>query len=292
MPEPQPQSMQTDGQSALHSERTQVEEAAAYLADKIGDPPELIIQLGTGLGDLAGAMEAATCLPYAEIPHFPQATVTSHSGNLICGRLAGRRTAILQGRFHWYEGHSARRVAFPLRVLSRLGPEIVLITNASGGLNPGYRPGSILVLNDHINLLPDNPLRGPNEDAWGPRFPDCSQVYDPALRELLLQSAATLGYAEVTGGTYVCVPGPSLETPAETRFLRLIGADAVGMSSVPEVLTALHAGMRVAALSVVANVNNPDHFLPIRIEEIIAAARAAEPRLRRLILHFIASLPV
>ncbi len=271
--------------------RQQVEEAAAYLEKRLRGPLDLVIQLGTGLGELAEAMEEATVCPYAEIPHFPQATVTSHSGNLVCGRLAGRHTAILQGRFHWYEGHSAREVAFPLRVLSLLGPRIALITNASGGLNPDYRPGTIMVVADHINLLPDNPLRGPNVDAWGKRFPDCSQPYDKDLQGLLRKSAAVLRDADITSGTYVCVPGPSLETPAETRFLRLIGADAVGMSSVPEALTALHAGMRVAALSVVANVNDPDHFIPIRIEEIVAAAQAAQPRLRRLILHFIASLP-
>ncbi len=271
--------------------RQQVEEAAAHLEKRLRGPLDLVIQLGTGLGELAAAMEDTAVYPYAEIPHFPRATVTSHSGNLVCGRLAGRYTAILQGRFHWYEGHSAREVAFPLRALSLLGPGIALITNASGGLNPDYRPGTIMVVADHINLLPDNPLRGPNVDAWGKRFPDCSQPYDKDLRSLLAQSAVALHDADVTSGTYVCVPGPSLETPAETRFLRLIGADAVGMSSVPEALTALHAGMRVAALSVVANVNDPDHFIPIRIEEIVAAAQAAQPRLRRLICHFIASLP-
>lgn len=271
--------------------RQQVEACQGYLAKRLKAPLDLLIQLGTGLGDLAGAMEEATVFPYAELPHFPKSTVTSHSGNLIVGRLAGKYCAILQGRFHWYEGYSARMVGFPIRVLSRLGAKIALITNASGGLNPALQPGSIMVVADHINLLPDNPLRGPNVDAWGERFPDCSQPYDAQLRQQLLASATALHYAEVCSGTYVCVPGPSLETPAETRFLRMIGADAVGMSSVPEVLTALHAGMRVAAVSVVANVNNPDNFTPIRIADIVAAAQAAQPRLRQLILHFIASLP-
>lgn len=276
--------------NSMESYQLHVEQCTAWLADRLDKPLDLLIQLGTGLGDLAGAMENAVLYSYDQLPHFPQATVTSHSGNLIVGRLAGKQTAILQGRFHWYEGYSAQSVGFPIRVLSQLGAHIALITNASGGLNLAYQPGTIMVVADHINLLPDNPLRGPNVDAWGKRFPDCSQPYDAQLRSLLLQSAASLELAEVTSGTYVCVPGPSLETPAETRFLRLIGADAVGMSSVPEVLTALHAGMRVAALSVVANVNNPDNFAPIRIEEIVAAARDAQPRLRQLILHFIESL--
>lgn len=277
-------------QDSMEAYRQEVEACAAYLTKRLSAPLDLLIQLGTGLGDLAAAMDQPMVFPYADLPHFLKATVTSHSGNLVVGRLAGKYTAILQGRFHWYEGYSARRVGFPIRVLSRLGAKIALITNASGGLNPDYRPGTIMVVADHINLLPDNPLRGPNVDAWGKRFPDCSQPYDKDLQGLLRKSAAALHFTEVTSGTYVCVPGPSLETPAETRFLRLIGADAVGMSSVPEVLTALHAGMRVAALSVVANVNDPDHFIPIRIEEIVAAAQAAQPRLRQLIQHFIASI--
>ena len=282
--------LRTFNQDDMDTYRLQVEACAAYLEKSLEAPLDLVIQLGTGLGNLAEAMEQAKIFPYGELPHFPKATVTSHSGNLIVGRLAGKYTAILQGRFHWYEGYSARRVSFPIRVLSRLGAQVALITNASGGLNPAYQPGTIMVVADHLNLLPDNPLRGPNVDVWGKRFPDCSQPYDEKLSSLLLESAAALQFTEVTSGTYVCVPGPSLETPAETRFLRLIGADAVGMSSVPEALTALHAGLRVAALSVVANVNNPDNFTPIRIEDIVAAAQAAQPRLRQLILHFIASL--
>ncbi|MDO5675401.1 MAG: purine-nucleoside phosphorylase [bacterium] len=282
--------MTTIDQDNMDAYRQQVEECAAYLAKRLSAPLDLAIQLGTGLGDLAAAMDQPSIFPYTELPHFPKTTVTSHSGNLIVGRLAGKQTAILQGRFHWYEGYSARRVGFPIRVLSRLGAKVALITNASGGLNPSYRPGSIMVVADHLNLLPDNPLRGPNVEAWGERFPDCSQPYDKHLRHLLMESAAALCFTEVTSGTYVCVPGPSLETPAETRYLRLIGADAVGMSSVPEALTALHAGLRVTALSVVANVNDPDNFTPIRIEDIVAAAQAAQPRLRQLILHFLASL--
>lgn len=271
--------------------KAQVEAAVAFLRDRIGEPPEVLIQLGTGLGELAKAMQGAIPLAYADIPYFPRSTVTSHAGNLIIGRLAGKRTAILQGRFHYYEGYSAREVAFPIRVLSLLGVKTAIITNASGGLNPGFRPGTLMIFDDHLNLLGDNPLRGPNIDDWGERFPDLSTPYAPELRQLALTLAKRLGLSETTSGTYVCIPGPSLETPAETRYLRMIGADAVGMSSVPEILVALHAGLRVLGLSVVANVNNPDQFEPIRINEIIASARKAEPRLQQLIIHILAELP-
>ncbi len=267
-----------------------VEAAVAFLRTRIAEPPEVLIQLGTGLGELAKAMQVECTLAYEEIPHFPRSTVTSHAGNLVFGTLAGKRAAILQGRFHYYEGYSAREVAFPIRVLALLGVTTAIITNASGGLNPTFRPGTLMVFSDHINQLGDNPLRGPNIDAWGQRFPDLSTPYDPQLRQLALVLADRLGLSEVASGTYVCIPGPSLETPAETRFLRMIGADAVGMSSVPEILVALHAGLRVLGLSVVANVNDPDCFQPILIDEIIAAARKAEPRLQQLIINILAEL--
>jgi len=270
--------------------RQEVEAAVDFLRGRIPETPEVLIQLGTGLGELARAMKVECTLAYEEIPHFPRSTVTSHAGNLVIGRLGGRKTAILQGRFHYYEGYSAREVAFPIRVLALLGVRTAIITNASGGLNPAFRPGTLMVFGDHVNLLGDNPLRGPNIDAWGERFPDLSTPYDPQLRKLALAMAAKLGIKEMESGTYICIPGPSLETPAETRFLRMIGADAVGMSSVPEILVALHAGLRVLGLSVVANVNDPDHFRPIRIDEILAAARKAEPRLQQLIINILAEL--
>lgn len=270
--------------------RQQVEEAVAFIRSRLAEPPEVLIQLGTGLGELVRAMHVDCSLSYAEIPHFPRSTVASHAGNLVVGQLAGKRTAILQGRFHCYEGYAAREVAFPIRVLALLGTHTAIVTNASGGLNPAFRPGHIMVLADHLNLLGDNPLRGPNIDSWGPRFPDLSTPYEPGLRQLVLRLAKRLGLDEVVSGTYGCIPGPSLETPAETRFLRMIGADAVGMSSVPEILVALHAGMRVLGLSVVANVNDPDHFQPILLDDIIAAARRAEPRLQQLIIQTLAEL--
>ena len=266
--------------------RQDVAECTAFLKERLKTPLDVLIQLGTGLGELADSFQDAIVLPYAELPHFPRATVESHSGNLVVGQIAGKNVAVLQGRFHYYEGYSAQRVGFPIRVLSQLGAKTAIITNASGGLNPAFHPGDLMLAQDHINLLPDNPLRGPNADEWGPRFPDCSEIYDETLIQEFLESSAALGFW-LRNGVYICVPGPSLETPAETRFFRMTGADAIGMSSIPEVLTARHAGLKVAMISVITNVNNPDKFVPIHLEDIVSAARAAEPRLRQLILHFL-----
>jgi purine-nucleoside phosphorylase len=267
--------------------KVQVEEAVQFLQSRLPVQPEILIQLGTGLGELAEAMEDVCVIPYADIPHFPESTVQSHAGNLVSGRLGGKSVALLQGRFHYYEGYTTREVAFPVRVLSLLGAHIAIITNASGGLNQEYSPGTLMVVSDHIYLIPENPLRGPNVDAWGERFPDLSEPYEKSLQQLALATAKDLGLDEVVSGTYVCIPGPSLETPAETRHLRMKGADAVGMSSVPEVLVAIHAGMRVLGVSVVANVNDPDNFEPILLPDIVAAAERAEPRLLQLVMKTI-----
>ncbi len=262
-----------------------VEECVAFLGKAFPFAPELVIQLGTGLGGVADKVERVLTIPYADIPHFPQSTVDSHSGNLILGRLGGRKTAILQGRFHYYEGYSTKEVAFPIRVLSLLGAKTLLLTNAAGGLNPLFPPGSIMVMRDHLNFLGENPLRGPNIESWGPRFPDFSTPYHPGLIKIALDSAAHCRIRNVISGTYACIPGPSLETPAETRWLRDSGADAVGMSSVPEVIVAKHAGMDVLGLSVVSNVNDPDNFQPIILEDIIATAEAMQPVLNELIVE-------
>lgn len=275
---------------AINLHKEQAEESAAFLRARLPVLPQILIQLGTGLGGLAKAMRGSISIPYEEIPHFPCSTVTSHAGNLLCGSLAGKPVAVLQGRFHYYEGYSAREVGFPVRVLSLLGVKTAIITNASGGLNPAWLAGAIMICRDHLNLLPDNPLRGPNVDDWGPRFPDLSQPYSPELRSLAEAAARKLGLDEVCSGTYVCIPGPSLETPAETRMLRLLGADAVGMSSLPEVITALHGGLQVLGLSVVANVNDPDNLAPILLEDIVAAAQRAEPRLQQLVLEIVQEL--
>ncbi len=270
--------------------RRRVEEAVDFLRRRLPVRPGILIQLGTGLGGLVEAMEEPLVIAYADIPHFPATTVASHQGNLVCGLLGDRPVAVLQGRLHCYEGYPAREVAFPVRVLSLLGVENAIITNASGGLDRRFRPGTIMVLRDHINLLGDNPLRGPNIDAWGERFPDLSRPYDRRLQEIALAAARDLGMDEVTCGTYVGIPGPSLETPAETRFLRMIGGNAVGMSSIPEILVAIHAGLRVLGLSVVANVNDPDAMQPILLDEIVQAAEKAGPRLAGLIREIIARM--
>ena len=277
-------------QNEMKLYKEQVETATAWLREKIDFTPEVILVLGTGLGSIADLIEDSLVLPYEEIPHFPRSTVTSHAGNLIFGLLGTREIAVLQGRFHFYEGYSTRELTFPVRVLSLLGPEYLFVSNAAGGLNPTFAPGTLMVVEDHLNFILDNPLRGPNVDEWGVRFPDFSQTYDPHLRQLAHSCAARLGMTDVVGGTYVAIPGPSLETPAETRFLRNCGADAVGMSTVPEVIVAVHAGLKVLGISMVSNVNDPDDFKPIILEEILAQAKIAESRFQKLVVEILKEL--
>jgi purine-nucleoside phosphorylase len=264
-----------------------VEECVAHLEQTLPFTPDLVIQLGTGLGHFGDKIKSELILPYSEIPHFPKSTVASHSGNLILGYLGTKKIAVLQGRFHFYEGYSTKEVAFPIRVLSLLGAGTLILTNAAGGLNPLFQAGSIMVLRDHLNFLGENPLRGPNVESWGPRFPDFSTPYHPGLIKIALDSASHCKIKNVISGVYVCIPGPSLETPAETRWLRECGADAVGMSSVPEIIVARHAGMDVLGLSVVSNVNDPDNFEPIILEDIIATAEAMEPKLEQLLVEIV-----
>ncbi len=265
----------------------QVEECAAFLKYRLPFLPETIIQLGTGLGNFANRIKTEEVIPYIDIPHFPISTVSSHHGNLILGTIHDHPVAILQGRFHFYEGYSTKEITFPIRVLSLLGAKTLLLTNAAGGLNPIFAPGSIMIMRDHLNFLGENPLRGPNVDSWGPRFPDLSEPYTPHLIKSALDSANHCGLKNVITGVYVCIPGPSLETPAETRWLRESGADAVGMSSVPEVIVARHAGLEILGFSVVSNVNDPDNFQPIILEDIIEMASKVEPQLEQLIFDTI-----
>jgi purine-nucleoside phosphorylase len=244
--------------------------------------PQVGLVLGSGLGEVAEMLQGMERIPYAEIPHFPGSTAPGHSGNLLLGRAAGCPVAVLQGRFHYYEGYSTQAITFPIRVLAGLGARILLITNAAGGLNPLFRPGDLMIIADQIHMIPENPLRGIRDERLGDRFPDMSRVYDPNLIQLAEQVALSRGIP-VGKGVYVSLPGPSLETPAETRLLRAAGADAVGMSTTPEVIVARSVGMRVLGLSVISNVNRPDCMEPILVDAILAASREAGPRLRHLL---------
>jgi len=253
------------------------------LQARLPEPPQWGIISGTGQTLLAGCLTGPRgSLPYEELPHFPRATSPSHEGRLHWGRLGSQAVVFFQGRFHAYEGYSLKEVAAPVRILAALGARHLLVTNAAGGLNPLFRAGDLMLISDHINLIGDNPLVGENIDDWGPRFPDLSRVYDSKLMELAEEVARRRGLV-LRKGVYVAVRGPCLETPAETRFLRLIGADAVGMSTVPEVIAAVHAGLRIVGISVISNLNLPEAMAPIAVEEIIATVARAEPRLVELI---------
>jgi purine-nucleoside phosphorylase len=263
--------------------RQQVEECARFLGAKLDLQPGWGVISGTGQASLAAHLQDAGGCLYHELPHFPKATSPSHEGRLHWGLLAGKPVLLFQGRFHAYEGYSLKEVAMPVRVMAALGIKHLLITNAAGGLNPHFRSGELMLISDHINLIGDNPLVGDNIDDWGPRFPDLSQVYDRPFMELAEEVARRRGVV-LRKGVYVAVRGPSLETPAETRFLRLIGADAVGMSTVPEVIAAVHAGLRIIGISVISNVNLPDAMAPIAVEDIIATVARAESQLVELIV--------
>jgi purine-nucleoside phosphorylase len=244
--------------------------------------PEVAVILGTGLGGLVRDISLEAEVPYGEIPGFPLSTVESHAGRLLLGRLGGRPVAAMQGRFHRYEGYDLQQVTFPVRVLHALGARTLVVSNACGGMNPLWRPGELVLLSDHINLLGDNPLVGPNDERLGPRFPDMSAAYDPDLRALARAVALELGIV-LREGVYVAVPGPNLETPAEYRMLRAMGADVVGMSTVPEVIVAGHQGMRTLGISIITDQCLPDALEPADIGRIIATANRAEPDLARLI---------
>ena len=259
-----------------------VEEAAAAVRDRFDRPPEVAIILGTGLGRLGAEIRTDVAIEYADIPNFPLSTVESHAGRLLCGTLAGKTVIAMQGRFHRYEGYSLQQVTFPVRVLRALGAETLVVSNACGGMNPLWHAGDLMLIADHINLLGDNPLVGPNDDRLGPRFPDMSDAYDARLRGAARAVALQRGI-ELREGVYVAVTGPNLETRAEYRFLRAMGADVVGMSTVPEVIVAVHAGMRVLGLSIVTDMCLPDHLEPATVEKIIAVANAAEPKLTQLV---------
>jgi purine-nucleoside phosphorylase len=259
-----------------------VQAAAETVRGRSALVPEVGIILGTGLGGLAREIAVEAEVPYERIPGFPLSTVETHAGRLLLGRLGGRPVVAMQGRFHRYEGYDLQQVTFPVRVMHALGARTLVVSNACGGMNPLWGPGDLVLLSDHINLLGDNPLVGPNDDRLGPRFPDMSAPYDPELRALARAVALELGIV-LREGVYVAVAGPNLETRAEYRMLRAAGADVVGMSTVPEVIVAGHQGMRTIGISIITDQCLPDALEPAEIGRIIATAGRAEPQLTRLI---------
>jgi purine-nucleoside phosphorylase len=252
--------------------------------------PDVGLILGTGLGGLAREIEVESSISYDRIPGFPLSTVETHAGRLLLGRLGGRAVVAMQGRFHRYEGYSLADVTFPVRVMHALGARTLVVSNACGGMNPLWNPGDLVLLSDHINLLGDNPLVGANDDRLGPRFPDMSAPYDPDLRALARAAAVELGIV-LREGVYVAVPGPNLETRAEYRMLRMMGADVVGMSTVPEVIVANHAGLRTVGISIITDQCLPDALEPADIGRIIATAERAEPSLTKLVARLVEQVP-
>jgi len=267
----------------------QIAEATDYIRSRWDHTAHVGIVLGTGLGNLAREIDCDATIDYESIPHFPRSTATSHVGQLVCGRLAGLSVVAMEGRFHAYEGYSHRQLTFPVRVMKALGCEILIVSNACGGMNPQFGKGDLMVIEDHINLIGDNPLIGKHDDRLGERFPDMCYPYD---RELiaLCQRVALEERIVCHKGVFVAVPGPNLETRAEYRFLRGIGADVVGMSTVPEVIVAVHGNLRTLGLSVVTDMCLPDALEPVRLEEILTTAAAAEKKLRVLVRRVIAEV--
>jgi purine-nucleoside phosphorylase len=272
-----------DGSKTLtHHQWETVQEATQAVRSRWSGVPHVGLILGTGLGALAKEIEAEATIPYPEIPHFPQSTAPGHKGQLVCGTLAGQTVVAMEGRFHTYEGYTAAQVTLPIRVMKELGCRYLVVSNAAGGLNPLHRKGDLVVIEDHINLMALNPLVGPNDDRLGPRFPDMFEPYDKGLQQLALQAALEANIV-AHRGVFVAVVGPNLETRAEYRFLRAIGADVVGMSTVPEVLVAVHAGLKVLGFSIVTDMCLPDALSPVSLEEIIAVAQEAEGKLRTIV---------
>jgi purine-nucleoside phosphorylase len=269
--------------------RAHIAETVAFLRRHTAIRPNIGIVLGTGLGGLAKEIRRDVVIDYEDIPNFPTSTVPSHEGKLIFGKLAGKPIVAMQGRNHYYEGYTMQQIAFPIRVISHrvgLGVKTLVVSNAAGGLNPLFRQGDIMVINDHINLLGDNPLIGPNDEALGPRFPDMSEPYSRKLIERAEEIALDLKI-RLQKGVYLAVTGPNLETRAEYRFLRTIGADAVGMSTVPEVIAAVHLGMKVLGFSVITDECFPDALKPLTLAQVIAVANRAEPKLTKLVKEII-----
>jgi len=268
-----------------------INEAVEFIRSRTKFVPQIGVILGTGLGSLAEGIKVESKISYTEIPHFPISTVESHAGFLIFGELSGKDVVAMQGRFHYYEGYDLKQVTFPVRVMKALGANTLVVSNACGGLNPLFKSGDIMVISDHINLLGSNPLFGPNDESLGPRFPDMCRCYDPELIALSENVALNLGI-KLLKGVYVAVPGPNLETAAEYRFLRFIGADVVGMSTVPEVIVARHQNMKVLGFSLVTDMGLPDALKPTNMTEILATAAKSEPLLKKIMTRVIEEMKV
>ena len=262
--------------------REMISEAAAFIRTKVNIVPKIGIILGTGLGSLADGIEIAATVDYRDIPHFPVSTVESHAGRLLFGHLRNKPVVAMQGRFHYYEGYTLKQVTFPVRVMKELGIETLIVSNACGGLNPQFNRGDIMIITDHINLLGNNPLIGPNDNSIGDRFPDMYNSYDKEFVKLA-EKVALEQKLPVKKGVYIAVAGPNLETAAEYRFMRILGADVVGMSTVPEVIAARHQHTKVLAFSIITDMGLPDALGPCSLDEIIVTANNAEPKLRELI---------
>lgn len=268
----------------------QIQDAAAAIRSRWKKTPRVGIILGTGLGALSQDIQTDASIPYEEVPHFPRSTVESHSGRLVCGTLGGKSVVAMEGRIHLYEGYTPQQVTFPVRVMKALGCDTLIVSNACGGMNPQYQKGDIMVIEDHINLLGMNPLIGPNDDRLGDRFPDMCNAYDRELLALARQVAME-EQIRLQQGVYVAVTGPNLETRAEYRFLRAIGADVVGMSTAPEVIVAVHSKMRSLGFSAVTDMCLPDALEPLSLSEILAVAAEAEKKLRVLVRKVVERMP-
>lgn len=274
---------------SVEEERRKRFEALEFIQSKTDSRPDYLLILGTGLGQLADEIDLETEIPYEEIPHFPISTVESHAGKLLFGKLGGKEVVAMQGRFHYYEGYTMQQIVFPVRVLKANGAHTLIVSNACGGMNPNFKKGDIMLINDHINLLGDNPLIGPNDNELGPRFPDMSDPYTESLRETA-QNVALSGAIPMHQGVYIAVSGPMLETRAEYRYLRLIGGDVVGMSTVPEVIAAVHMQMDVLGISVITDECFPEALEPVNLEDILQAAAMAEPKMTKVIIGVLEKL--
>lgn len=269
--------------------KKQIEETLAVLKPQLKSTPEVGIILGTGLGGLAKEIQAETIIPYEQIPHFVHSTVEGHAGKMHLGKLAGKSVLAMQGRFHYYEGYTMQQITYPVRIMKALGCKVLLVSNACGCVNPLFRAGDLMIIDDHINMLGDNPLIGPNHDDLGPRFPDMSEPYSKRLIAIAEQYAMELKI-KVQRGTFISVQGPNLETRAEYRMLRMLGADVVGMSTVPEVIVGNHSGMECFGMSIITDEGFADCLKPASIPEILKNAAEAEPKMTRIMKGLIERL--